>query len=136
MRKIIFGKGDNQVQIGQETVCFRHEEKFHSPAVIAVTVSDKLNEQELRKRIETINSLQFERIGIKIGVQAIAVINDSGSVSNFAKAAAVAGELGNSAAVVHRHYRELVKPADALKWFAVAPDFPANMVTLAVAADR
>ena len=27
----------------------------------------------------------------------------------------VAGELGNSAAVVHRHYRERVKPADALR---------------------
>ena len=43
----------------------------------------------------------------------------------------VAGELGNSAAVVHRHYRELVKPTDAVKWFAVAPDAPANVVTLA-----
>ena len=31
----------------------------------------------------------------------------------------VAGELGNSAAVVHRHYRELVKPTDAQRWFAV-----------------
>lgn len=100
MRKIIFGKGDSQVQIGQETVCFRHEEKFHSPAIIAVTASDKLNEQEFRKRIETINSLQFERIGIKIGVQAIAVMNDSGSASNFAQAAAIAGELGKLALIL------------------------------------
>src|SRR5208337_3249034 len=30
----------------------------------------------------------------------------------------VAGECGNSAAVVHRHYRELVKLADAERWFA------------------
>jgi integrase len=40
----------------------------------------------------------------------------------------VAGELGNSATVVHRHYRELVKPADAERWFAVMPDAPANVV--------
>ena len=33
----------------------------------------------------------------------------------------VAGECGNSAAVIHKHYRELVRPADAVKWFAVAP---------------
>jgi integrase len=39
----------------------------------------------------------------------------------------VAGELGNSAAVVHRHYRELVKPKDAEKWFAVRPETPANV---------
>ena len=88
MRKVLFGTGDNQVQIGQETVCFRHEEKFHNPTVLAVTVSDKLTGGDLKKRIESINSLQFERIGIKIGVQAIAVINDSGKPEAFAQAAA------------------------------------------------
>ena len=40
----------------------------------------------------------------------------------------VAGECGNSAAVIHRHYRELVKPADAERWFAVAPPTIANVV--------
>lgn len=42
----------------------------------------------------------------------------------------VAGELGNSAAVVHKHYRELVKPADAEKWFNVKPEAPANVVSI------
>jgi integrase len=46
----------------------------------------------------------------------------------------VAGECGNSAAVVHRHYRELVKPADAERWFNVKPEAPANVVTLAAVA--
>ncbi|MBI3417994.1 MAG: tyrosine-type recombinase/integrase [Verrucomicrobia bacterium] len=46
----------------------------------------------------------------------------------------VAGELGNSAAVVHRHYRELVKPADAQRWFAIAPTAPANVTVLPAAA--
>ena len=48
-----------------------------------------------------------------------------------ADAGRVAGELGNSAAVVHKHYRELVKPADAERWFAVKPaGEAANVVTL------
>ena len=42
----------------------------------------------------------------------------------------VAGELGNSAAVVHRHYRELVKPSDAEAWFAVKPESAANIVPM------
>ncbi len=46
----------------------------------------------------------------------------------------VAGELGNSAAVVHRHYRELVKPAAAQRWFAVRPESPGNVLPLAAAA--
>jgi integrase len=34
----------------------------------------------------------------------------------------VAGECGNSASVIHKHYRELVKPADAVEWFGVLPE--------------
>jgi integrase len=46
----------------------------------------------------------------------------------------VAGECGNSAAVVHRHYRELVKPAAAESWFSVSPEAPANVTALPRAA--
>lgn len=53
-----------------------------------------------------------------------ALTNDAGRV---------AGELGNSAAVVHRHYRELVKPADAERWFSIRPEAPANVLPLAAA---
>jgi len=88
MRKIVFGSGDNQVQIGQETVVFRHEEKFHNPTVLAVNISDKLAGEDLKRRIESINALQFERVGTKIGVRAIAVVNDSGSSKNFAETCA------------------------------------------------
>lgn len=88
MRKVVFGTGEAEVQIGQETVLFRHEEKFHSPTVLGATVSDKLTGNELTKRIEAVNALQFERVGTKIGAKAIAVVNDSGSATTFAKVAA------------------------------------------------
>jgi len=53
-----------------------------------------------------------------------------------ANAGRVAGELGNSAAVVHKHYRELVKPADAQRWFSVRPAKVAeNVVALPTAAN-
>jgi len=92
IRKVVFGREDNQLQVGQETVMFRHEEKFYNPTVLAVTVSDNLTGEDLKKRIESVNSLQFERVGTKIGVNAIAVINDSGQASAFAEAAATAND--------------------------------------------
>jgi acetyl-CoA decarbonylase/synthase complex subunit gamma len=100
MRKVVFGCGDNKVQVGQETVLFRHEEKFHNPTVLAVTVSDKLNGQDLKKRIESINSLQFERVGTKIGVKAIAVINESGKAAAFAQAAVAVKETSSLAPIL------------------------------------
>ena len=113
MRKVTFGIGEHQVQIGQETVCFRHEEKFHSPAVLAVTVSDKLEGDELKKRIESVNALQFERVGTKIGVRAIAVVNDSGSSEVFAKAAAAVKESSDLAIILETQSPEAMMSAAA-----------------------
>ncbi|UCG56041.1 MAG: acetyl-CoA decarbonylase/synthase complex subunit gamma [Phycisphaerales bacterium] len=92
MRKIVFGSGDAQVQVGQETVMFRHEEKFHNETVVAASVSDKLTGDELTKRIESVNALQFERVGTKIGAKAVAVLNESGSAESFAKACAAVND--------------------------------------------
>ena len=40
------------------------------------------------------------------------------AVQNVAQ---VALEAGNSPQMIFRHYRELVRPADAVKWFAIGP---------------
>jgi acetyl-CoA decarbonylase/synthase complex subunit gamma len=85
MRKIVFGAGDAQVQVGQETVLFRHDEKFHNPTVVAATVSDKLAGQALHERIEAVKALQFERVGTHAGIRAVAVVNESGSPETFAQ---------------------------------------------------
>ena len=96
VRLVKFGAGDEQVQVGQETVMFRHEEKFYNPTVFAVTVSDKLTGEDLKERIDAINSLKFERVGAKIAAQSIAVVNDSGSSDAFA---AAAGQVGKSSSL-------------------------------------
>lgn len=41
----------------------------------------------------------------------------------------VALEAGNSPKIIFSNYRELVKPADAVKWFAIEPETPANVIT-------
>jgi integrase len=43
----------------------------------------------------------------------------------------VALEAGNSPQMIFQHYRELVRPADAVKWFAIEPARPANVIAVA-----
>ena len=100
MRKIVFGRKDSQLTVGQETVMFRHEEKFYNPTALAVTVSDNLSGRDLSSRIKAINSLQFERVGTKIGVRAIAVTNDSGSPEPFAQVCAQAAKQSDLALIL------------------------------------
>ena len=48
--------------------------------------------------------------------------------------AQVAYELGNSATVVHRHYKELVSEKQATSWFAIKPSSRSNVIDLRKAA--
>ena len=99
MRLVKFGP-ERKLQVGGETVMFRHEEKFHNPTILAVTVSDTLSGGELNKRIESIKALEFERVGTRIKVQAAAVVNESGSADSFAAAAAAVAESGGLALIL------------------------------------
>ena len=49
-------------------------------------------------------------------------------VAQVQNVAQVALEAGNSPNIIFSNYRELVKPADAAKWFAISPETPANVI--------
>ncbi len=85
-RLVTIGTGDNKLEIGNETVMFRHDQTFWHPCGIGIEVADTLPANELAARIERINKLEFERVAQKIKVELIAVVNKSGSADTFAKA--------------------------------------------------
>ena len=59
--------------------------------------------------------------------------NGKAAIQNVAQ---VALEAGNSPQMIFRHYRELVRPADAVKWFSIMPEKPANVVEMVTKAAR
>lgn len=85
MRKVAIGKDKGKVEIGGETVLFRHEEKFHRPTGIAIKVKDSLPDDELEDKVEQINRLGFERIGEIIRVNLIAIEHSGTSPEEYAK---------------------------------------------------
>lgn len=85
MRLVRIGKNGNALEIGQETVLFRHQEKFHHPAGVAVILKDSLTDEELNKEIEEINSLKFMRVGEEIGINLIAIEHSSTQPQEYAR---------------------------------------------------
>ena len=59
MRTVKIGSGEREFTVGGETVLFRHEEKFHHPTGVAIKVSADLCPEELDKRVDRINRLDF-----------------------------------------------------------------------------
>ncbi|HID10321.1 MAG TPA: acetyl-CoA decarbonylase/synthase complex subunit gamma [Candidatus Latescibacteria bacterium] len=84
MRLVTVGAGDKKkLEIGNETVLFRHEEKFYHPLGIAIEVRDDLPDEEVEARVKYIDGLKFERVGTEIEVDLVAVRNASGDPERF-----------------------------------------------------
>jgi acetyl-CoA decarbonylase/synthase, CODH/ACS complex subunit gamma len=97
---VTIGTDANEIKIGNETQLYRHEERFHRPAAVAVRVSDTLDEAALAERAGKIGCLAFERVGTTIKVNLVAVDNESGDAGKFEKAAKLAAEKSGLACVL------------------------------------
>jgi len=89
---VTVGTGEAKLQIGNETVMFRHEETFYHPTGIGFLVEDTLSESDLDKKLDAIEKLKFERVGQKINPDLVAVAGSSKKKDNFVKAAKKASE--------------------------------------------
>ena len=93
IKLVTIGGGENKLEIGNETVMFRHEETFHHPSGIAVRVPDDLDAETLAARVAAIGALKFVRIGMDIRADVVAVENASCDASRFKAAVQVASKL-------------------------------------------
>ncbi len=82
IKPITLGGADSKLELGNETVMFRHEEKFRNPTGLGFIIEDSLSEIEIKKRLEKINQLKFERVGQLLEVNLIA-INNSADAKRF-----------------------------------------------------
>jgi acetyl-CoA decarbonylase/synthase, CODH/ACS complex subunit gamma len=73
IRQVIIGTGENRLQTGNETVLFRHEEKFRSPCGVGFIIEDSLKDNKIKQDLEKINHLKFERVGQELNVNLVAV---------------------------------------------------------------
>jgi acetyl-CoA decarbonylase/synthase complex subunit gamma len=88
MRLVKIGPEGKSFDLGQETVMFRHEEKFHRPAGIAVRVPSSLSDAEVTARLEAIGKRSFTRVGKTLKVALAAVEVDGAGAAARAKLAA------------------------------------------------
>jgi len=83
IRPVTIGVGDRALKVGGETVMFRHEKRFENPPGFAIVISDAMEEAEINSRLERFRQLQYERVGLTLRPELVAVRDDSGDVSKF-----------------------------------------------------
>ena len=81
---VTIGVGNRVIKIGGETVMFRHEKRFENPPGIAILIKDTMAEAEVNAGIEKFKQFQFERVGLTLRPELIAVKAESGDAAKFA----------------------------------------------------
>jgi acetyl-CoA decarbonylase/synthase complex subunit gamma len=77
------GVGDRALKIGGETVMFRHEKRFENQTGIAILISDTMDDAEVDARMEKFKNLEYERVGLTLRPDLIAIKTDSGDAAKF-----------------------------------------------------
>jgi acetyl-CoA decarbonylase/synthase complex subunit gamma len=86
VRLVTVGAGEKKIEVGNETVLFRHDKTFFHKPGLFVRLKDTLPPSELDAAVGKIKNYAIERVGITMRVDGIAVENASGDASVFANA--------------------------------------------------
>jgi acetyl-CoA decarbonylase/synthase complex subunit gamma len=97
IRPVAIGAGARAFKVGGETVMFRHEKTFYGPTGLGAMVPSDMDPDALDKKLKEWNALQYERVGLNLRPELVAlkdVNGDSGAFTALAKKIAEESEFG------------------------------------------
>lgn len=83
IRTVILGSPENKLEVGGETVLYRHDKTFYHPTGLGVLIADNLPAAELDAKLKKFNQLVFDRVGQQVRTEIIALKNSSGKKEDF-----------------------------------------------------
>jgi len=83
IRPVVVGKGVRKATAGGETVQYRHEKTFFNPTLLAAQVPSDISADALAAKLKGWNALQFERVGLNLRPELVAIKDVSGDAAAF-----------------------------------------------------
>ncbi|MEK7354510.1 MAG: acetyl-CoA decarbonylase/synthase complex subunit gamma, partial [Chloroflexota bacterium] len=83
IRLVTIGVGPRALKVGGETVMFRHEKRFENPPGLAILIKDTMADAEVDARLERFKTLQYDRVGLVLRPELVAVKAESGDAAKF-----------------------------------------------------
>ncbi len=111
IKLITLNAGEKTFKVGEETVLYRHEEKFINPTGVGVTICDDLDDGAFSERLKKATNLKFVRVGTEIGIDIIVVKNTSKSAEKFSNATKMVANNSHLALVLMSDSVENMKAA-------------------------
>jgi len=92
IRPVAIGAGVRKFTVGGETVQYRHEKTFFNPTALAAMVSSDIVADALEQKLKTWNAFQFERVGLNLRPEMVALKDAGGDAGAFAAKAKLIAE--------------------------------------------
>ena len=102
--------------IGGETVMFRHEKTFFNPTIIAGLITTDTPDAEVDKKLDQFMKLQYDRVGLLLRPEMIAIHDASGDAGKFTALAKKVADKTDAAILLCSDKADVVKAgAEAIK---------------------
>jgi len=83
IRPVAIGAGVRALKAGGETVMFRHEKTFYSPTGLGALINSDIDSDTLDKKLKEWNALQYERVGVNLRPELVALKDANGDAAAF-----------------------------------------------------
>lgn len=109
IRPVVMGKGVRKATSGGETVQYRHEKTFYNPTLLAARVGSNMASADLATQLKKWNALQYERVGLNLRPELVAVADVNGDAGAFAKTAKQVAETSEFNVILMSEKAEVMK---------------------------
>ena len=109
IRPVAIGQGVRKFSVGGETVQYRHEKTFYNPTALAAMVGSDVADADLEAKLKVWNAFQFERVGLNLRPELIALKDANGDKDAFASAAKKIAETSEFNLVLMTENEETMK---------------------------
>ncbi len=117
IRPVAIGKGVRGFTTGGETVQYRHEKTFYNPTAFAAMVGSDISDADLKSKLTVWNAFQYERVGLKLRPELVALKDVKGDKDAFAKKAKLIAETSEFNLVLMTEKADVMKAGiDACKF--------------------
>jgi acetyl-CoA decarbonylase/synthase complex subunit gamma len=111
IRPVALGAGPRAFKVGGETVMFRHEKTFYNPTGLAAVVPSDMEAAALDTKLKTWNAFQYERVGLNLRPELVALKDANGDGAAFAAAAKKIAEESEFGLVLMSEKPDVIKAA-------------------------
>jgi len=111
IRPVAVGAGVRAFKTGGETVMFRHEKTFYNPTGMAALVPSDMDGGALDRKLKEWNAFQYERVGLNLRPELVALKDVNGNGAAFAAAAKKIAEQSEFNLILMTEKTEVMKAA-------------------------